>query len=135
MALTNNLFLTYIMLNEDIIIYAIYELSPNSAAGPDCVPSSLLVNCATELAPVSLLFFSHSLSHGVIPKSWERAAIISIYKSSDKTVTSNYRRISLSSVFCKGLEIIIRTVLNMDLGLVVLVYELCWMFLIILCTC
>ena len=79
------------MLNEDIIIEAIYELSPNSAAGADCVPSSLLVNCATA-------FFSHSLSHGVIPKSCKRAAIIPIYKSGDKTVPSNYRPISRNGV-------------------------------------
>ena len=56
------------MLNEDIIIEAIHELSTDSAAGPDCVPSSLLVNCATDdIVPVLLLIFSHSLSHGVIP--------------------------------------------------------------------
>ena len=96
------------MLNEDIIIEAIHELSPNSAAVPDCVPSSLLINCATELALVVLLIFSHSLSHEVIPKSWKRAAIITIYKSVDKTVPSNYRQISLTSVICKVLERIIR---------------------------
>ena len=65
--INKSLFLTDIMLYEDIIIEAIHELSPNSAAGADCVPSSLLVNCATKLAPVLLLIFSHSLSHGVIP--------------------------------------------------------------------
>ena len=80
------------------IIEAIHELSPNSAAGPDCVPSSLLTNCAPELAPVLLLIFSHSLSNGVIPDSWKRAAVIPIYKSGDKTVPSNYRPISLTSV-------------------------------------
>ena len=55
-----------------------------------------------------LLIFSHSLSHGVIPKSWKRAAIIQIYKSGDKTVPSHYRPISLTSVICKVKEIIIR---------------------------
>ena len=42
--INKSLFLTDIMLNEDIITEAIHELSSNSAAGPDCVPSSLLVN-------------------------------------------------------------------------------------------
>ena len=106
--INKSLSLTDIMLNEDIIIEAIHELSPNSAVGPDCIPSSLLVNCATELAPVLLLIFSHSLSHGVIPKSWKRAAIIPVYKSGDKTIPSNYRPISLTSVICNVLERIIR---------------------------
>ena len=55
-----------------------------------------------------LLIFSHSLSNGVIPDSWKRAAVIPIYKSGDKTVPSNYRPISLTSVICKVLERIIR---------------------------
>ena len=54
----------------------------------------------TELAPVLLLIFAPSLSHGVIPKSWKRAAIIPIYKSGNKTVPSNYSPISLTSVKC-----------------------------------
>ena len=106
--INKSLSLTDIMLNKDIIIEAIYELSPYSAAGPDCVASLLLVNCATEIAPVLLIIFSHSLSHGVIPKSWKRVAIIPIYKSGNKTVPSNYRPISLASVICKVLERIIR---------------------------
>ena len=132
------------MLNEDIIIEAIHELSLNSAAGPDCIPSSLLVNCATELAPVLLLIFSHSLSHGVIPKSWKRAAIIPIYKSGDKTVPSNYRLISLTYVICKVLERIIRKQVFSFLDQKGCLNSTqhgfrpgrsCWMFLIILCTC
>ena len=55
-----------------------------------------------------LLIFSHSLSHGVIQKTWKRAANIPIHKSGDKTVPSNYRQIPLTSVICKVLERIIR---------------------------
>ena len=73
--INQKMFLTDIELNEGIIIEAIHELSPNWAAGPDCVPSSLLTNCATELAPVLLLIFSHSLSHGVIPEEFTNLAI------------------------------------------------------------
>ena len=55
-----------------------------------------------------LLIFSHSLSHGFISDSWKRAAVIPIYKSGDKTVPSNYRPISLTSVICIVLERFIR---------------------------
>ena len=97
------------MLNEDIIIEAIHEHSPNSAAGPECIPSLLLVSCATELAPVLLLIFLTLFPmESVIPKSWNRAAIITIYKPGDKTVPNNYHPISLTSVICKVLESIIR---------------------------
>ena len=47
---------------------------------------------------------SQQFRHGVIPKSWKRAAIIPIYKSDNKTVPSNYHLISLTTVICKVLE-------------------------------
>ena len=55
-----------------------------------------------------MLIFYHSFSHGVIPKSWKRAAIIPIYKYGHITVPSYYHSISVTSVICKVLEIIIR---------------------------
>ena len=67
----NIIYLTDIVLYEKNIIDAIQELSLTSAAGPDDLPSSLLVNCATELAPLLLIFLTHSLSSGVIPLSFK----------------------------------------------------------------
>ena len=61
-----DLYLTDIVLSEKIM-YDIQELSPNSAAGPDGIPSSLLVNCARDLAPFLLIIFTHSLSSDVVP--------------------------------------------------------------------
>ena len=104
----NELYLTNIVLSEKIIIEAIHELSTSSAAGPDGIPSSLLVNCATELAPLLLIVFTHSLSSGVVPPSFKLAAITPVFKSGDRTTPSNYRPISLTSVFSKVLERIIR---------------------------
>ena len=104
----NELYLTNIVLSEKIIIEAIHELSTSSAAGPDGIPSSLLVNCATELAPLLLIVFTHSLSSGVVPPSFKLAAITPVFKSGDRTTPSNNRPISLTSVFSKVLERIIR---------------------------
>ena len=104
----NELYLTNIVLSEKIIIEAIHELSTSAAAGPDGIPSSLLVKCATELAPLLLIVFTHSLSSGVVPPSFQLAAINPVFKSGDRTAPSNYCPISLTSIISKVLERIIR---------------------------
>ena len=71
--------LTDIEITEQIIIDSIQELSSTSAAGPDGVPSSLLLKCAAELAPALKVMFSQSLTHGFIPSSLKRAAITPIF--------------------------------------------------------
>ena len=81
---------------------------PNTGINKSLSLTDIMLNEDIIIAPVLLLMFSHSLSHGVIPKSWKRAAIIPIYKPGDKTDPSNYGPISLTSVICKVLERIIR---------------------------
>ena len=99
------LYLTHIVLSEEIIIDAIQELSPNSAAGSDGIPSSLLVNCDTELEPLLYKEITHSLTSGVVPHSFKCAAITPV---GHRTIPGNYHPISLTSVFSKVLERIIR---------------------------
>ena len=93
-----DLFLTDITLSDSIIIEAIKELSPSSAGGPDGIPASLLINCPEEISPALKNFFSHSLSSSLITTSFKEAAIIPVFKSGDKSLPSNYRPISLTSV-------------------------------------
>ena len=81
--------LTDIEIAEQIIIDSILELSSTSAAGPDGVPSSLLLKCATELAPALKVMFSQSLTHGFTPSSLKRATITPVFKSGTKTSPSN----------------------------------------------
>ena len=100
--------MTDITLSDSIIIEAIKELSPNSAGGPDGIPTSLLINCAYEIAPDLKIILSHSLSSSLIPTSFKEAAIILVFKSGEKYLPSNYRPISLTSVLSKVIEKIIR---------------------------
>ena len=104
----NEMFLTNIIITESIIIDSIKELSSNSAAGPDGIAASLLLNCASELAPSLLILFKQSIDSGVIDSSLKKAAIVPVFKSGDRTVPSNYRPISLTSVIIKVFERVIR---------------------------
>ena len=93
-----------------------HELSTSSAAGPDGISSSLLVNCATEPAPLLLIVFTHSLSSGVVPPSFKFAAITPAFKSGDRTASSNYPPISLIYIFSNVLERIIRKQVSSFIG-------------------
>ena len=99
-----DLFLTDITHSDSISIEAIKERSPNSEGGPDGISASLLINCAEEIAPALKIFFSHSLSSSLIPTSFKEAAIIPVFKLGDKSLPSNYRPISLTSVLRKVKE-------------------------------
>ena len=101
-------YLIDIHFSENVIIDAVKELSPNSAAGPDGIPASLLINCASEIAPLLKCIFISSFSKRYIPPSFQRAAIVPIFKSADKCLPGNYRLILLTSVICRVYERIIR---------------------------
>ena len=95
----DDLFLTDI--TDSIIIEAIKELSRHPAGGHGGIPTSLLINCTEEIAPILKIIFSHSLSSSLIPTFFKEAAIIPVFKSGDKSLPSNYRPISLTFVLSK----------------------------------
>ena len=64
-------YLTDIDFSESIIVESIKELSSNSAAGPECFPSSLLINCSDILAPALKLMLINC-SDILAPKDLDR---------------------------------------------------------------
>ena len=55
-----------------------------------------------------VLVFKQSIDSGVIDSSLKKTAIVPVFKSGDRTVPSNYRPISLTSVIIKVFERVIR---------------------------
>ena len=83
------------------------KININKAAGPDCIPNTVLKECAAELAPGLTAIFRLSLSSGSLPSDWRDALISPVFKKGDIHQPCNYRPVSLTSVICKQLEHII----------------------------
>ena len=96
-----------VMFSCNGISRAIAKLKPNLASGTDGFPPIMVKNLsASLLEPLSLLYTSF-LSVGKIPDEWWRAVVTPIYKSGPASDVSNYRPISLTSVFSKVMERVI----------------------------
>jgi hypothetical protein len=91
----------------DIILKAIMKMKPNTSSGPDGFPPVILKKLGSSLAlPLSLIFTSF-MSVGQVPSDWKNAIITPIYKKGLASDPSNYRPISLTSIFCKLMERVI----------------------------
>ena len=91
------------------------ELKPNKAQGPDNIPARILKEMASTIAPILTIIFQKSINSGTPPSDWLKAHIVPIHKKNDRTIASNYRPISLTSIPCKILEHIISTSIHKHL--------------------
>ena len=87
---------------------AISELKTNSAAGPDGVPSILLLKCKEALALPLYKIWRCSLDTGIIPALLKEAIITPIHKGGDRSQASNYRPVALTSHLIKIFEKIMK---------------------------
>ena len=83
------------------------KLRPDVAIGLDDIFSMVLRSCAQSLCYPLTSIFNLSLSQGVVPDDWKISNVTPVYKSGDTALTSNYRPISLLSLYSQILERII----------------------------
>ena len=76
----------------------------NKASGPDGVPTYLLRELSHELAPILASLFQQSLDQGQLPNDLSKGNVVPILKKGKRSLASNYRPLSLTSVTSKILE-------------------------------
>jgi hypothetical protein len=96
-------------LSVEEVYEALQNLDPSKAHGPDGLPSRILKECSSQLAPSLHRLFTKSLQLSQIPAEWKLANIVPLHKKGNREYVENYRPISLLSVVSKVLE---RCVLN-----------------------
>ena len=79
-------------------------LRPESATGPDGVPTRLLQSCARELAKPLVLLARRALETGRWPKEWVTHWILPLYKKKSPWDPGNYRGVHLTSQGGKTVE-------------------------------
>ena len=92
------------------------SLNPAKAAGPDEITACFLKNCAAEISPMLADFYQQSLEEGITPGDWKKANVAPVFKKGSRSLPSNYRPISLTSIPCKILEHIISSQINRHLA-------------------
>lgn len=82
-------------------------LKLNSSPGLDGYTTNLIKHVRYSILLPLTFILNLSLEYGVFPDRWKLAVVIPIYKEGAKDAPSNYRPISLLSVFSKLLEKIV----------------------------
>jgi hypothetical protein len=52
------------------------------------------------------------MNNGTLPGDWRTATVVPVYKGGDRSLVSNYRPVSLTSVVCKQMEHVIASYLR-----------------------
>ena len=105
-----NQFIEDFIITRKSIVDCIKYLKPNSSPGPDSLPLKFFKQFADQLSNPLQIIFSRSFNEGIkLPLEWKSANVVPIFKNKGKaTDPSNYRPISLTCIYCKLMERLIK---------------------------
>ena len=79
-------------------------LNPSKSVGPNSIPINLLKIIGSKISPLLVLLANQSFQSGIFPDKLKIAKVISLFKQGNPELPSNYRPISLLSIFSKIFE-------------------------------
>ena len=100
--LNNSIFLE--LVDQFELLNTISQLNLKNSSGLDDISSKLVSLCSSALTEPLTYIYNLSMYSGTVPHDLKIAKVIPIFKKGDVLIPSNYRPISLLSVFHKLLE-------------------------------
>ena len=84
----------------------------NKSVGPDLFSGEILKLGGKDMIPYLARLLDITMNNGTLPGDWKRATVIPIHKGGDRSVVTNYRPVSLTSVVCKQMKHVIASFLR-----------------------
>ena len=92
----------------------IKAIGKNKSVGPDRVSGEILQLGWEAMIPYLARLLDITMNNGTLPGDWKRATVIPIHKGGDRSLVTNYRPVSLTSVVFKQMEHVIASYLRQE---------------------
>ena len=106
---TPSVSLSDINFSMENIIEATDEINPNSSCPDFSIPAVVLKKCKYSLCKPLYTMWKESLNSGVVPTFYKQQLITPVYKKGSRSLSSNYRPVSLTAHEVKIFERVLRT--------------------------
>ena len=104
---TRQQFMKDVIVTEANVTKSIQKLNNSLSRTQKNIPSYFLKKIAFPILHVLTYLYNLCLSKGSMPYQWKLAIITPVHKKGSHDTASNYRPISLTSVFCRVIENIV----------------------------
>ena len=102
-----NTYLNKIVVKPSEVKKLLKKLRTQKSSGPDDVHPYLLNHLADTMSIPLTIIYNISLQTRKVPSIWKQGVVSALFKKGKKSLPSNYRAITLTSIVCKTLEKII----------------------------
>ena len=99
-----NSYLDQINISSAEVKKKLSKLRTDKSCGPDEVHPYILKHLSECMSIPLAIIFNRSIRTGIVPEIWKEGIVTALFKKGKKSLASNYRAITLTSVVCKILE-------------------------------
>ena len=79
----------------------------NKSVGSDGISGEILKLGGETMIPYLAQLLDITMNNGTLPADWKRTIVVLAHKVGDRSLVTNYRPVSLTSVVCKQMECVI----------------------------